>query len=86
MILKLNKLKDLTIVLQIFLAENTMEHSLSKIIKGIIMRSEGQELLLKGSSMIYDGLAIIDDAHEELNKLFPEKSLQNHPQIQTLDQ
>ena len=83
MILKLNILKDLTIVLQIFLAENIMEHSLSKIIEGIIMCSEGQELLLKGNIMIYDGLAMIDDAHEELSKLCPDKSLQNHLEIQT---
>ena len=83
MILKLNKLKDLTIILQIFLAENTIERSLSKIIKGIMMWSEGQELLLKGNGIIYDGFAMIDDAHEELSKLWPHKSLQNHPEVQT---
>ena len=39
------------------------------------MCSEGQELLLKGNSMIYDGLAMIDDAHEELSKLCLDESL-----------
>ena len=83
MILKLNILRNLTITLQIFLAENIMEQSISKIIKGIIMCPEGQELLLKGNSMIYAGLAMIDDAHEELSKLCLDKSLQDHPQVQT---
>ena len=47
------------------------------------MCSEGQELLLKGNSMIYNGPAMIDDAHEELNKLCPDKSLQDHLEVQT---
>ena len=36
--------------------------------------------------MIYDGLAIIDDAHEELSKLCLDKSLQNHLKIKTSEQ
>lgn len=36
--------------------------------------------------MIYNGLAIIDDAHEKLSKLYSDKSLQNHPEVQTSKQ
>lgn len=81
MILKLSILKDLTIAMHISLVENTMEKSLSKIIKGIMMYFEGQELLLKGNGVIYNGFAVINDAHEKLNKLCPDKSLQNHPKV-----
>lgn len=39
------------------------------------MCSEGQELLLKGNEMVYDGLAMVDDAQEELSKFCLDKSL-----------
>ena len=51
-----------------------MEKSLSKIINGTMMCLEGQELLLKGNSMIYDELAMMDDAHGKLSTFCPEKT------------
>lgn len=70
----MNILKDLIIVLQISLVKNTMKR-LYKIINGITMCSEGQELLLKGNEMVYNGLAMVDDAQEELSKFCSDKSL-----------
>lgn len=45
------------------------------------MCSKEQALLLKGNSMIYDGLSMIDDAQEESSKLCPDKNLKNHPEV-----
>lgn len=50
------------------------------------MCSKGQALLLKGNEITYDGLAMIDDAQEELSKLCPDKSLKSHPKVQPSEQ
>lgn len=68
------------------LVENTMEKSLYKIINDITMCSKGQALLLKGNEITHDGLAMIDDAQEELSKLCPDKSLKSHPKVQPSEQ
>lgn len=49
----------------------------------MMMYSKGYELRLKDNEMIYNGIAIINDAHEELRKFFPDKNLKNHPKVQT---
>lgn len=50
------------------------------------MCSKGQALLLKGNEITHDGLAMIDDAQEELSKLCPDKSLKSHPKVQPSEQ
>lgn len=81
---KIEYIKRSSICIAHFLNQEYNEKESCKILKCIVMCLKGQEMLHKGNLMIYYGLVMIDGAQEELSKLCPNKSLQNHLKVQTL--